>query len=87
MLLTREPIPARVELREILAVLGLVVLADLTIYRGHGFAGAAAMFVAAPLLLLMGAPKPRTTVPLAKGSGPCWPSAPRRSARSSGSAR
>ena len=30
----------------------LVVLADLTIYRGHGFGGLAALFVAAPLFVL-----------------------------------
>ncbi len=56
--------PARVELRELLAVLGLVVVADLTIYRGHGYAGAAGLFVAAPVLLLLGAPHRRITVSL-----------------------
>src|SRR6185295_3191529 len=39
---------------ELFAALGMVVLADLTIYRGHGFGGLAALFVAAPLLLLWG---------------------------------
>ena len=39
--------PARVKLRELLAIAGLVVLADLTIYRGYGFAGMAAFFTAA----------------------------------------
>src|SRR5258707_15017483 len=56
--------PARVELRELLAVLGLIVVADFTIYRGHGFAGAAGMLVAAPALLLLGAPHRRMTVAL-----------------------
>jgi hypothetical protein len=49
--------PAPVKSRELLAVLGLVVLADITIYRGYGFAGAAALLVAGPLLLLIGAPR------------------------------
>jgi hypothetical protein len=57
-----EPPPARVKLRELLAVLGLVVVADLTIYRGHGYAGAAGLFLAAPALLLLGAPRRRITV-------------------------
>lgn len=49
--------PSRVKLRELLAVSGLVVLVDLTIYRGYGFAGLAAFFIAAPILLLWGAPQ------------------------------
>lgn len=44
--------------REILAVLLLVVLADVTLYRAYGFAGYAAFFLAAPLLLWLGAPRP-----------------------------
>lgn len=44
--------------REILAVLLVVVLADLTIYRGQGFAGCAVLFSAAPLLLALGSPRP-----------------------------
>ncbi len=51
--------PARVKVRELLAVLGLVVLVDLTLYRGNGFAGIAAFYVAAPILLLLGAPQRR----------------------------
>jgi hypothetical protein len=61
---TRDQPPARVDLRELLAVLGLVVLADLTIYRGHGFAGAAGLFVAATALLALGAPHRRMTIAL-----------------------
>jgi hypothetical protein len=45
--------------REILAVLALVVVSDLTLYRGQGFAGYGAFFLAAPLLLLFGAPRAR----------------------------
>jgi hypothetical protein len=45
--------------RELLVVLALVVLCDLTIYRGHGFAGYALLFAAAPLLLALGAPRLR----------------------------
>ena len=37
----------------------LVVLADVVIYRGQGFAGCAVFFLAAPVLLGLGAPRPR----------------------------
>ena len=40
--------------REMAAIAGLLTLADLTIYRGAGFAGLAALFVGGPLLLLVG---------------------------------
>lgn len=53
----REQPPLAV--REIIAVLSLVVLCDLTIYRGHGFAGLALLFVVAPVLLLFGSFRPR----------------------------
>jgi len=46
-------------LREILAVVLLVVLCDITIYRGQGFAGLALLFVVAPVLLLVGSFRPR----------------------------
>ena len=36
----------------------LVALCDLTIYRGHGFAGYALLFIAAPLLLARGSYRP-----------------------------
>ncbi len=55
--LVREQLPTK--WRELLAVLLLVVLCDLTIYRGQGFAGYALLFVAAPLLLTIGSPRPR----------------------------
>ncbi|MBU4270719.1 MAG: hypothetical protein KKE86_14550 [Planctomycetes bacterium] len=45
--------------RELLVIVLLVVLCDLTIYRGHGFAGYALLMAAAPLLLAVGAPRPR----------------------------
>jgi len=44
---------------ELLAVLGFIVLADLTIYRGYGFAGMAALFAGGPILLLIGSPQRR----------------------------
>lgn len=50
---------APVHLREIIAVALLVVLADLTIYRGEGYAGFAALFAAVPVLLTLGASRPR----------------------------
>ena len=49
---------------EMLAIILLVVGADVMIYRGHGFAGVAAFAVAAPLLLLLGAPQRRWSMPL-----------------------
>lgn len=45
--------------RELLAIVLLVVLSDLTIYRGQGFAGYALLMATAPLLLAIGAPRPR----------------------------
>ena len=45
--------------RELLAILVIVVLSDLTIYRGQGFAGYAALFLASPVLLAWGAFGPR----------------------------
>lgn len=50
--------PRPVGWRELVAVLLLVVLADVTIYRGHGYAGAALWFALAPLGLALGAPRP-----------------------------
>jgi hypothetical protein len=49
---------APVHWREVISVIALVILADLAWYRGHGYAGYALLFVAAPLLLLCGAPRP-----------------------------
>ncbi len=43
--------------RELLAVLGLIILGDATIYRGYGFAGIAALFAGGSFLLLIGAPQ------------------------------
>jgi len=37
----------------------LIVLADVTIYRGHGYAGVAALLLGVPILFLFGYPKPR----------------------------
>src|SRR5438552_5505135 len=55
---------ARVPARELAAVLGLMILADITIYRGQGFAGMAALFSVAPALLLWGAPHRRRRLDL-----------------------
>lgn len=51
-----EPDLPAVRGRELLAVALLVVLCDLTIYRGRGFAGYGLLFVVAPLLLMIGSP-------------------------------
>src|SRR5687767_12184108 len=45
--------------RELAAVLAAVVLCDVALYRGHGFAGLAAATAGVPLLLAIGAPRPR----------------------------
>lgn len=51
-----KAVPPAVHWRELLSVLLLVVLADITIYRGTGFAGAAVFLAIAPVLLLLGSP-------------------------------
>ncbi|MBC8114001.1 MAG: DUF4173 domain-containing protein [Candidatus Saccharimonas sp.] len=40
--------------RELIALMLLIAICDLTIYRGRGYAGFGALFVVAPLLLLVG---------------------------------
>ncbi len=45
--------------REIISLTALVILADLTIYRGHGYSGMAALFSIAPWLLFIGTMSPR----------------------------
>lgn len=50
-----EPLPLW---REWIVTLLAVALCDLTIYRGHGFAGYSLLFFAAPLLLAIGSPRP-----------------------------
>lgn len=50
------PEPPALRWRELLAVLLLVVLSDLTVYRGQGYAGCAALFLIAPGLLFLGSP-------------------------------
>lgn len=44
-------------MRELAALLLLVILGDLTLYRGTGFAGLAAFTLGAPLILLIGSPR------------------------------
>ncbi len=51
--------PPAVTWRELLAVLMLVAVGDVTIYRGHGFTGFAVFFLLAPLLLWMGSSRTR----------------------------
>ncbi|HWB08444.1 MAG TPA: DUF4153 domain-containing protein [Pirellulales bacterium] len=45
--------------REVVAVLLLAATCDLTIYRGHGFAGYALLFLLAPVLFACGSFRPR----------------------------
>ena len=47
-----------VRVREILAVVLVVALADLTVYRGQGYAGLALLFAATPALLAWGTQRP-----------------------------
>ena len=56
--LAPRAIPAAV-IGEVLAIVLLVALADVTIYRGAGFAGLALLLVAAPALLALGSPARR----------------------------
>jgi hypothetical protein len=51
---TRSPM----QWREFAALLAIVVVADLTLYRGHGSAGTALFLVATPVLFLLGSPVP-----------------------------
>ncbi|NLS91242.1 MAG: DUF4173 domain-containing protein [Planctomycetaceae bacterium] len=56
----KEKLPAdelSVTWRELLAVLLMVVLADLAIYRSDGYAGYALFFALSPVLLLFGSPR------------------------------
>ena len=48
-----------VQWRETAALLLLIVLCDVTIYRGYGFAGYALLFALAPLGMLLGVPRSR----------------------------
>src|SRR6187455_2021703 len=48
-----------VRFRELAALLLLVVLSDLTLYRGAGYAGLAVFSFAGPLILLLGSPQPK----------------------------
>jgi hypothetical protein len=48
-----------VRVREVAAVLLLVVMGDLTLYRGAGYFGLAALLFAGPLVLLLGSPQPK----------------------------
>jgi hypothetical protein len=54
-----KPDSPAASLREIVAVVGTMIAFDLWVYRSEGFAGYAAFFVAAAVLLLVGTPKPR----------------------------
>lgn len=56
--LVHEPIvdDRPVRWRELLVVLAVVALSDVTVYRGHGYSGYALLLISAPLLLLLGAP-------------------------------
>ena len=58
--------------RELVALVLVVVLADVTVYRGLGFSGYAALFLAAPLLLILGSPRPRWSTGLAVTVGMLW---------------
>lgn len=49
-------------LRELAAIVGTIAVFDLWVYRSHGFAGYAAFYVAAAVLLLLGTTKPRPRV-------------------------
>ncbi|MFV1969317.1 MAG: hypothetical protein ACC628_28180, partial [Pirellulaceae bacterium] len=54
-----EPSASALCAREVLTIGLLVVAADITIYRGHGFAGIAALLALGPALLFIGSPRPK----------------------------
>ena len=49
-----------VTLRELVSVVGITALFDVTVYRGGGYAGFAALMAGVPLLLWFGSPLRRT---------------------------
>jgi hypothetical protein len=53
-----EVVQPPVHWRELLALVLLAVVGDVAIYRGAGFAGYAMLFLAVPLLLLLGSYRP-----------------------------
>ncbi|MDZ7617577.1 MAG: DUF4153 domain-containing protein, partial [Patescibacteria group bacterium] len=57
--LATEPVKSSSRWREVAVLLPMIVLADMTIYRGAGYAGWAVLFAVVPLLLALGAPRPR----------------------------
>ena len=54
--------PSSVAWRELAAVGAIVLLADVTIYRGHGFAGCVAFFLLGPAALLAGMRSPSRSI-------------------------
>jgi hypothetical protein len=59
--LARRP---HVRLRELVGLFAIVVLADVAVFRGTGYAGVALFLVTAPLLLLFASPAPAITASL-----------------------
>lgn len=55
---------ARISFRQLIGVSCCVVVCDLAIYRGEGFAGLALLFLLAPLLLWLSSQRPSRTVGL-----------------------
>lgn len=72
-----EPIRPAIRWREILSILTLVVLADITIFRGIGYAGGALLLLVAPLLLVIGSPAPKFSIVLSAVGLMVWATAAR----------
>ena len=70
----RQPV---VRWREIVAITTLVILADMTIFRGTGFAGGALFLLVAPLLLVLGSPAPKFSAVLGALGLMAWMTAAR----------
>lgn len=66
------PEQSPVRWRELVAIVALVALCDIAIYRGQGAAGFAALFFVGPCLLMLGSPEPRFRLGLVLLTGMSW---------------
>ncbi|MDB5339561.1 MAG: hypothetical protein JWN70_5180 [Planctomycetaceae bacterium] len=72
-----DPVHPDIRWREILSILALVALADITIFRGTGYAGGALLLLVAPFLLVIGSPAPKLSIALSALGMMAWATAAR----------